>query len=93
VSTIPITAYRRFEVVTEDEWRKVASKKISHMDLHEALNYLKREPIGTKLRIRCASDMYKKKYAAFREARNRKGMNVETKWDNGWLYMQRVEEK
>lgn len=91
MSTIPITSYRRFEVVTEDEWRKVADKKISHMDVHAALNYLKTEPVGTKVRIRCAGDLYKKKYAAFREARDRKGLNLETRWNSGWLYMQKLE--
>lgn len=90
MSTTPVTSGRQFELVTDEEWDRIIGKRMIHTDLHQAVEYLVRHEAGTKVKLKCSAEVYKKKYAALKEAADRRKLKRETRWEAGWLYLKKL---
>ena len=91
MSTQPITRNRMFEEVTPAEWTRVQSKLMEHLDVMQAITYLRAEAAGTSVRIKCFTNLLHRKRMAACQAANRRHMRIATKYNDGWLYIRKEE--
>lgn len=95
MSTIPITQTRQFEIVTPREMSEIRLKRLEynrHPAIREAISYLGHEPAESAVKVKVIDSgrLRRMRESAIGFA-TRRGFQVRTLHENGWLIIQKVD--